>query len=85
MTREQIYEDEFGFLAVKPSHTVKKAVFSAMDEYAKQQAIAFANYLHLNYQPEAEAGYWYDQHDPRNQNPITTEWIYNQFIEQQNK
>ena len=41
MTKEEIYEAEFGLLSVRPTSTVKQCALIAMDEYAKQQAIAF--------------------------------------------
>ena len=47
----------------------------------KQNAIAFANWLHLNYQPHADEGSWYDHHahengDDPNETPIKTEELY---------
>lgn len=85
MTKEEILNKNVAGWRLAFTDKGHNAAMNAMDEYAKQQAVAFANYIHFNYQPETETGYWYDQHDLRNQYPITTEWIYNQFIEQQNK
>lgn len=57
---------------------------SATDEYAKQQAIAFAAYTAENlWAVYSKTGMWY-QH-MNEDNPITGEQLYNQFIEQQNK
>jgi len=62
------------------------AIFKAMDEYAKQQAIAFADHLQFNYQPHPEAGFWHDHHsDQKGYVKLTSERLYNQFIEQQQK
>jgi hypothetical protein len=48
---------------------------SAMDEYAKQQSIAFANYVMKDYTLSLHS-----------ESPILTDdQIYDQFIEQQNK
>lgn len=59
-------------------------IYKAMDEYAKQQAIAFAAYTAENlWAVYSKTGMWY-QH-MNEDNPITGEQLYNQFIEQQNK
>jgi hypothetical protein len=60
-------------------------VFKAMDEYAKQQAIVFGNWMHkCNYAPATEDGKWQNQVAGEN-DIITTEELHNKFIEQQNK
>jgi hypothetical protein len=82
MTKEEILKKERKDL-LRPDH---KSILAAMDEYAKQQAIAFANHLHLNYQPHPEENNWHDHHtDPKGYIKYTSEQLYNQFIESQNK
>jgi hypothetical protein len=86
MTKDQIIKKYcIGVTAGQVEFDYEKAE-QAMDEYAKQQSLAFAQHLHFNYQPHAGAEMWYDHHkDPKGYNPLTTEDIYKQFIEQQNK
>jgi hypothetical protein len=59
-------------------------LYGAMDEFSKSQAIAFAAYTAENlWAVYSKTGMWY-QH-MNEDNPITGEQLYNQFIEQQNK
>lgn len=60
-------------------------IYKAMDEYAKQQVIAFTNWT-----TSSECMYscsdedqWTNIHNPHES--ITTEQLHDQFIEQQNK
>jgi len=58
-------------------------VFKAMDEYAKYQAIAFNNWLPESGYVRSGDNEWREILSPANIK--STEQLYNQFIEQQNK
>jgi hypothetical protein len=64
--------------------TCRPELFAAMDEYAKQQAIDFANYLQFNYQPHAEQGYWFNHHnDPHGKTILATGDVFQLFFRRQ--
>ncbi len=63
--------------------TCRPELFSAMDEYAKQQAIAFGEWIQgCNYAPATDDGKWQNQL-PGENDTITTGELYSQFIENQ--
>ena len=43
--REEIFKEEFGILSVKPTDTLKRVVFSAMDEYMKESCLSLLQYM----------------------------------------
>lgn len=56
-----------------------KQILEAMDEYAKQVAIGFGDWLQFNYQPHATTGYYYDHHkkgDTGEEEIFSTEELY---------
>lgn len=58
-----------------------KSILAAMDEYAKQQAISFAEYVdHYVSDDKNNDMYWDNEGNPYNRN-----MLWNKFIEQQNK
>lgn len=48
ITKEEIYESEFGLLSVRPTSTVKQAALSAMDDYMKQCCLELIEYIAKN-------------------------------------
>lgn len=95
MTKEEIInkyafverrESDFG---QAPAYDFKYLAYGnaekAMDEYAKQQAIAFAEWAFKDDNPfvEGSNGRWIQQSG--NSSSWSTEELYNIFIEQQNK
>lgn len=59
--------------------------YNGMDLYAKQQAIAFGDWLYNNYTQSDVTNKWIERARPLTKNDRTTQELYNQFIEQQNK
>jgi hypothetical protein len=56
------------------------AVHLAMRFPTKPSIIAFGDWLQFNYQPHAEAGFWYDHHnDEENQTPISTRDLFRKW------
>lgn len=43
--REEIFKEGFGILSVKPTDTLKRVVFSAMDEYMKESCLSLLQYM----------------------------------------
>jgi hypothetical protein len=82
MTKEEItdkyseYVVDFGFaLSVNDTYT-------AMDEYAKQQAIAFHGFVIEKFDPHGDNFVSKNSHDDE---VYFADEVYKQFIEQQNK
>lgn len=76
-----------------PEHN-KEVVLAAMDEYAKQTSIAYDEWKWANRWYILENGYWHQTLEHPSAMPEktynkhhrkTTQELYNQFIEQQNK
>ena len=62
-----------------------KIILPTLEEKMQQEAEAFANYLHLNYQPDADTGNWIDHHKQGNEGIIeikTTSELYNEYQKQ---
>lgn len=82
MTKEEIF-NKHSFSAVGAISTSKHFCLSAMDEYAKQQAIAFHQWTQDNkYELCWDAAYNRLYTDTAN-NWYSPEYIYNKFIELQ--
>jgi hypothetical protein len=86
MTKEEIIEK-----VLKQQKIIKwvgyfrRAMSVAMDEYAKQQAIAFAEYA-ANYGEKGPVGAWSEHHWQGNilagEPQLTTEELYEQFLKE---
>lgn len=67
--------------------TPESAIYKAMDEYAKQIAIEFADWTQKNYWEKDDDGYWYKWmlrskiEDPS----YTTAQLFQQFLKDKNK
>lgn len=94
MTKELIFKRialDDGYVTDKSMFAVeddRELVYKAMDEYAKQQTIAFDVWKRENKWFSFENnGYWYQIFEvgTSRSHKLTTEQLYNQFIEQQNK
>lgn len=85
MTKEEIYEGEFGALAFKPAGTVKQCALAAMDIWGYQQAIAFDKWKLRNHWLWNNVRMVYFKFDDEGEKQFTIEELYAQFIEQQNK
>lgn len=75
MSKEEILSQYFP----ATSELFGEAFFKAMDEYAKQVAIGFGDWLQFNYQPHATTGYYYDHHkkgDTGEEEIFSTEELY---------
>lgn len=87
MTKDEIF-NKHSFSAIGAISASKDFCLKAMDEFAKQQAIAFAEYCG-NYGEKGPIGAWSEHMWSGNimmgEPDLTTEHLYNQFIEQQNK
>lgn len=77
MTKEEVLHRQCGY-----KFECEPKLLSAMDEYAKQQAIDFAKWTAVNLWSVHGAN-WYPYQDE--DNPISADELYNQFIESQNK
>lgn len=91
MTKEEMSKDEIlrKWVGLIPYLYLEKSIgqiHSAMDEYAKQQAIAFSEWAAKEgyYHVSNESLVW-KRRNPKCADTWTTEDVYNQFIEQQIK
>lgn len=87
MTKDEIF-NKHSFSAIGAISPSKDFCLKAMDEYAKQQTIAFDVWKRENKWFSFENnGYWYQIFEvgTSRSHKLTTEQLYNQFIEQQNK
>lgn len=84
MTKESIFKDLWSKLYIPETANIEVPVYAAMDEYAKQQSIAFGKWLssgEMVLEPSAWVpGDWYSDKDDRN---YTTEQLYDIFISKQ--
>lgn len=84
MTKEEVYRKHhvYAEFDLVPN---KESALSAMDEYAKQQAIAFMNWSLQSECPYycADENEWTNTIDLRD--TITTEQLHDKFLEHQNK
>lgn len=84
MTKEEILEDKNGFFYLEDTVYHEDGVKEAMDEFAKQEAIAFAEWIGRNdyifYGGENNT--WYHSDDRKRKNPLTTEQLYQLFLNQ---
>jgi len=81
MTKEAIFDKIVGSYFRKLSPQTIKDIDKAMEEYARQQAIAFNMFVETNYTGNCRFGYYTSKDETR----LSVEDVYNQFIEQQNK
>jgi hypothetical protein len=79
MNKEEIIDGAIKRFIIRTS--TKEVLSWALDEYASSHAIAFADFLHLNYQPHAEEGHWIDHHT--NNAVYSTTSIFSEFIDNQ--
>lgn len=82
MTKEEILRKTLGmipFVHIMGSH---ESICHSMDEFAKQQAKDFAKWTAVNLW-SVHGDNWYPYLDE--DNPISADELYNQFIESQNK
>lgn len=77
MTKKEIFNNNWKFTSGPPILGMS-SIFQSMDEYAKQQAIAFVKWALES--DKIHGDNWGDAFMPGDE-----EDVYNQFIEQQNK
>lgn len=87
MTKDEVIAS-MAIVAINKENTIYLSLLStkaAMDEYAKQQAIAFMNWSLQSDCPYScsDENQWTNIDDPCDS--ITTEQLHDKFIEQQNK
>lgn len=85
MTKEEILDPFRKMSDSSTSWVYEEDAIKAMDEYAKQQAIAFMNWTlssDCDTYSCTDENQWTNIFTSEN---ITTEQLYNQFIDQQNK
>lgn len=90
MTKEELLKGEYSKLIMNPEKvyaqnpSIIQAAHTAMDEWAAQRAIAFAEWFgdhELDFQPTHISGTWIGI----NLEKITTQQLYNLFLEHINK
>lgn len=83
-TKEEIWNKRVAGWRLSMTDKGYKAAMEAMSEYAKQQAIAYNKYVTDNKWTRLPSGRWRQFPYTYDNDPITTEQLYNQFIESQN-
>ena len=80
MDKEEIIDRNIGFVE-HLSYCPREDVYRCMDEYAKQQAIGFAEWLGDNYETYDKGIYW--SHSDQDNEAHTTEELYSLYLTQQ--
>lgn len=88
MTKEEVISQQLGSMYHSKTADELSQFHLCMDEYAKQQAIAFDEWKRKNKWFSFENNeYWYQIFEvgTSRAHTLTSEQLYDQFIEQQNK
>lgn len=88
-TKEAIFKDLWPKLYVPETANIEAPVYAAMDEFAKQQAIAFGEWIRENkWFPQGHLGkpdcWRFFNHDTEEEQEKSTQQLHAQFIDSQN-
>lgn len=81
MTKEEMLEKRRRIIGNQLMPVLSDTIYNLMEEWGKQQAVAFNNYVETTHTGNCIIGY-YDRNS-ENGTRLTSEHVYNQFIEQQ--